>query len=395
MSFTSVYCLSQGNNKMAALTKNETWLKSFEPTEVPKWREGSSSEHGEIPNICQMVKEISEFIKTYKKKRPQFRGKEKKALRKLLIVYLFNIQQRHDIGVNDESQTEEIIEMEEDEKVSDTNVKPSFQTHLSVETELPEIHKSMSQNGREMPQKNIRETKNLYRAYKHLMQELNKNVKEYDNEQEFKPSVGLLEVDTIIVKTHVKLMTELIDDGKTEPGVFSTKKRSSSFQGKEIHYPTFSSVEVAWEAVHRIVDQYNGLVPEVNSCDDFSEDLLIKLFKRASGFLYSFLQLHPFSDGNGRLARLLTSYSLMTFSPFMTPIYNVFSPSQEKDYIKALVDTRGSVDLDIDIDEKEKSKEVANNLMNQPTKDLCAMLIESNWSMWRQFLYELNEKSVH
>ena len=65
-----------------------------------------------------------------------------------------------------------------------------------------------------------------------------------------------------------------------------------------------------------------------------------KSFKCASLFLFGFLTLLPFGDGNGRLVRLLYSYSLFTFSPFLTPIFNVFSPSVDNDYVDAVAASR-------------------------------------------------------
>ena len=54
------------------------------------------------------------------------------------------------------------------------------------------------------------------------------------------------------------------------------------------------------------------------------------------------LDLHPFSDGNGRLCRILCSYSLSKLNPFPTPIYSVWNDSPNDAYIEALVEGRNS-----------------------------------------------------
>lgn len=50
--------------------------------------------------------------------------------------------------------------------------------------------------------------------------------------------------------------------------------------------------------------------------EDETELQIEKVIKIASQFLNSFLYIHPYSNGNGRTARLLTSYLLLGISVF-------------------------------------------------------------------------------
>ena len=120
-------------------------------------------------------------------------------------------------------------------------------------------------------------------------------------------------------------------------------------------------------------------------------ELLVKIFKVATSFLFSFLQLHPFSDGNGRLGRLLCSHVLGLFSPFPTAVYNVFSSTHREDYVQTLVNARTGVD-DKDIQEKKAvaseshAVDIAGKYLAASPSHLCALIIESNWYTWRELM---------
>jgi len=49
-------------------------------------------------------------------------------------------------------------------------------------------------------------------------------------------------------------------------------------------------------------------------------NLHFTLIKLAAWLLYEFLEVHPFADGNGRMARVLVSNILAYFYPVPVPI---------------------------------------------------------------------------
>ncbi|XP_020626593.1 uncharacterized protein LOC110063939 [Orbicella faveolata] len=131
---------------------------------------------------------------------------------------------------------------------------------------------------------------------------------------------------------------------------------------------------------------YENLLAKINN-EELASDygllevsLLLKdfddfysLFKTCAWLLFELLDLHPFSDGNGRLCRILCSYSLSKLNPFPTPIYNVWTDSCKHDYIEALVEARRS-----------------------PCRHPCAlttMMIECSYYGWESFFKVLDEEA--
>ena len=91
---------------------------------------------------------------------------------------------------------------------------------------------------------------------------------------------------------------------------------------------------------------------------------LLDLFKLSALVMFNFLDIHPFSDGNGRLARILASYilSLAHFSPVSI---SSFSDLKDRDvYLDVIQACRDSSD--------------------QRPRDLTALLVESSWIAWRR-----------
>lgn len=68
------------------------------------------------------------------------------------------------------------------------------------------------------------------------------------------------------------------------------------------------------------------------------EDIFVNRIKIAATFLLQFLQIHPFTNGNGRVARLLTSWLMTDISLVPVPLLTN-SKSREK-YLQSLRDCR-------------------------------------------------------
>ena len=67
-----------------------------------------------------------------------------------------------------------------------------------------------------------------------------------------------------------------------------------------------------------------------------------------ANFLVSFLQIHPFIDGNGRLSRLLTNYILMTAGYLYTPFvsHEKLIEDSKADYYKCLRSSQKTFNTD-------------------------------------------------
>ena len=230
------------------------------------------------------------------------------------------------------------------------------------------------------------ETINLLRGYRHQKNELKQIPIE-----ERSSYLGILDVEVCIKKCHEILMKDVMDKNRTVPGKFSVLPRIAEFNGNLYLYPCYKREDIADDAIQAIVDQCNKMLHEI-SHDKSERNKLEYSFKCASVLLFGFLMLHPFADGNGRLARLLCSHCLNVFSPFPTAIYNVFSPSTRDDYITAIVNARKNLKLSSDqIEFSSDAIREALLILEQKPADLCSLIIESSWFTWRHFLRKIGE----
>ena len=208
------------------------------------------------------------------------------------------------------------------------------------------------------------ETINLRVAYENLLAKINREERASD--------YGLMEV-SLLEETHRLILQDIpLPKGFTKPGRMSNNPRVTEFKGELYHYANPEDME---SAVSNLLDKYNFLCDsythgkgELKDFDDF-----YSLFKTCAWLLFELLDLHPFSDGNGRLCRILCSYALSKLNPFPTPIYNVWTDSSKHDYIEALVEARKS-----------------------PGRHPCAlttMMIECSYYGWKRFFKALNEEA--
>lgn len=116
-------------------------------------------------------------------------------------------------------------------------------------------------------------------------------------------------------------------------GKYSDKERVAEFEG-EIHiYPNNYDLQ---ETMQILINEYNHrwfCINLLRKTD--SEKALENLLQLTAWFIYKFLELHPFGDGNGRTIRLLYSYIMESYGfPFqLTPLwFNEIYTTQDEQY---------------------------------------------------------------
>lgn len=152
----------------------------------------------------------------------------------------------------------------------------------------------------------------------------------------------LLDVEGFIQDTHQILMEGIRKDG----GQFSVCLRTASFRGEEIIYPAFADQNLTYAALLFIVDLYNAT-------------------KNSVKFLFTFLYIHPFGDGNGRLGKLLLSYC--------SGWEKTFFPPQEQ-YLIALMSAQKKLPEFGFIDTETKALEMVYTIWNADTLKLEELL---------------------
>ena len=318
------------------------------PDDVP-WR--SRQTQPKMPIFQEMIGDIIRFRRLWKSGRrrldPRVRIVAEFEMKSHFINHI-NIEE--DIGTQELSATKKIMN--------------------DMDTDKENAYPHPGKSGHLDRSKKNRETKNLYLAWQEV-------VRMAEEERKLDPTnSGLLEMKQCVNHLHKILMTGVITEaGQTAPGVFSTNVRWSSYNEKVHKYPQKDTQE-EWETeISTLIDRYNALI------EFAKKDLVQKIdkadgtfciFKCAAWFLFNLVSLHPFSDGNGRLCRLLASYTLLLITPFPSPIYNIFSETKKDDYVEAIIRARTSPDKHPD--------------------HLAALMIECNWAAWKKFLEEVGIK---
>lgn len=375
---------------------------AFEITDKPAWRGDDSSN---IPSVKQMLNDIVDYIKIWEKfSKETDLEKLHEKLREIKLQYLVHTQTGEDIGVQTYEDTKVIIETIDSEvrcltnkgiktrsfacnkKSGITMCEKKFLKEKADEENISPTKKMVKNyfTGNSFSDKE-KETMNLYEGLKHLE-------KMIDNENcnttaEKEKLDKLLDVKESIQDLHKILTTGLLPKHLT-PGEFSTHVRGAG-SGNEMHlYPYFPKQMFGEAAVQSIIDAYNrqldNIKPKLRT--EVTTGYLEIIFKVAASFLFSFTGMHPFPDGNGRVARLLCSHILELSCPFPTPIYNVFSPTSRRDYIDTMRKAEQDINSNICVDTEDEAINIAHKYLEAAPSDLCAMIIESNWYTWRKLL---------
>ena len=302
----------------------------FKAHESPAWR----NEDVPIPSVSKMVNAIVEFQSRWEHWKKSVDEKiVDEVLNETLVKFIYCIHNGEEHGCGTKEEIEWCL------KQRDTPERP-----LSDQE---------------------RETINLRNAYTFLLDE----VKKVEDSTEVEKVHGLLSLD-LVKNAHELILYDIKLSVSTKAGQLSTNERYTDYKGERYYY---QNPEDMGKAFQDLLDNHNDLIKYYVKEEEDPKARVYNMFKICSWLLFEFLDLHPFSDGNGRLCRLLCSYVLSSMTPFPTPVYNVWSTSKKDDYIDALVATRESD-------------------TRHPTS-LTTMIIECNYLGWKEF-FNILEKSV-
>ena len=310
-------------------------LISFDALENPKWRtHGAQEAFSQDMTVEEMISDIMKYHKRWKEEEGDYDKKLIEEVKdKFLLEFITHVNKEEEHGFSTLEETTSVLRN-----------RPSH-SRLNRSQSIEE-----------------KETINLERAYINLL----KKIKSEERASDY----GLLEA-SLLEETHRIILQDIPLPAKdyTKPGEMSNKRRIAEFNGEIYEYQNPGDMK---NTVNNLLDKYNLLFDSCTKNQLKSYDDYYNLFKISAWLLFELLDLHPFSDGNGRLCRILCSYSLSAFTPFPTPIYNVWTNSSKDDYKQALVDTR--------------------KFYNRQPRGLATMIIECSCFGWRNFFRELDSK---
>lgn len=143
---------------------------------------------------------------------------------------------------------------------------------------------------------------------------------------------GLLEVSLVCDTHRAMFQDNSFPAGMTPPGELSQRPRYCDLpDGTRLWYPVPDDME---EALASLLDYYNTRYDSRRDRYDLS------LFRTCASLISHFLALHPFADGNGRLAQVLCSYALAEHHPFPVPVCDA------DNYLSRLMESQSSGDVD-------------------------------------------------
>lgn len=143
--------------------------------------------------------------------------------------------------------------------------------------------------------------------------------------------------------TYLQLISGLVlsrTGSKHHTALGTTDESNGDFRFHSVHVDGnyFNSYSEVYSAVIRFSERVHEMMAVITK----SSDRLPLIIRLAIFCHFSIVEIHPFSDGNGRTARLIMNYILLKYD---LPLLVVNSASKEK-YISALMECRitGSTD---------------------------------------------------
>lgn len=219
----------------------------------------------------------------------------------------------------------------------------------------------------------------------------------------------MLDSDDLLA-VHKKLMAGLLSKhSKTEkgtpvqPGVLRDKQVMAGSVLFSNYLHLYLPPTHVPGALFNLLDAYKYYCAEMPSIDEPA--LRIELcFKMAAKLLYEFISIHPFTNGNGRMARLLACRALAPICPFPVPIQPIVKPNQ---IVRLPVTVIGQLKPDGLADTFDVTLHDARSVYiaaieaarfhvsgkAEPTL-LAAMLIENAYQLWSTAFREMSQLNL-
>ena len=177
----------------------------------------------------------------------------------MLFCFIHSVNVEEGIGTQEQSDTEEIINL----------------VNENAHSQAQGISPNMTRQLKRSLSKNEQETENLYIAWLELVRMAAKE-RELDS-----INCSLLEMEEWINKIHKFFMTGVIDETRmTVPGVFTARERMTTFKGEEHQYPR-KETQQEWESmILTLIDRYNGLIEAIK------KDLVKQIDAHATSSLF-------------------------------------------------------------------------------------------------------------
>ena len=306
-----------------------TWLQ-FQPTDMPFWRNSST------PTTSVMMRQIGEMSAQHAAASghavtgPLVRSATESAVRMLVVEWVLKSNQLELVGLQDLGDTLACIEA----------------------------------GAADSPSLKQRETVSTFRALQFLhehFQETEHSNRADATEHPYQASHSVFLTEDLVKELHRNLAQGIMQ--RESIGAYRTTVLATRLSSSPDGWYTYTAPTLIPSTATSIIDQHNGFL------DKMGNDASLAQYVNLAAWLFlQIITLHPFTDGNGRTARMLASFTLKPVCPFpvsMMPITISGMHSPHDSYIAAIAASRGE-----------------GGYLHQPQL-LSALIIENVWQQWR------------